>query len=58
MEVIIAIIIGIVALFLWAACKVSGEQSRIEEYYRMQKKLDKKKEEHDSNESTKKTESK
>lgn len=43
MEVITAIIIGIVALFLWAACKVSGEQSRIEEYYRMQKKLDKKK---------------
>ena len=42
MEVIIAIIIAIVAIFLWAACKVSGEQSRIEEYYRMQKKLEKK----------------
>ena len=42
MEVIIVICIGIVALFLWAACKVSGEQYRIEEHYRMQKKLKKK----------------
>lgn len=50
----IAIIVGFIIFSLYAMLRMSSEQSRIEESYRMKSQRRK----HDSNESTKKTKGK